>query len=118
MVLDRTGGKTPAPLIGDLKSPTPLNEIDPLVLLPRGLADKVRTARRDVSMLGSRLILGKTPPPLIERPPPVPGAVVSLARKAPNIARTVKVVDVVHETADAVSIYLTEEDGSTIKYKP
>ncbi len=118
MVLDRTGGKTPSPLIGDLKSPTPLNEVDPLVLLPKGLADKVRTARRDVAMLGSRLILGKTPPPLIERPLPVPGAVVSLARKAPNMARTVKVVDVVHETADAVSIYLAEEDDSPIKFKP
>jgi len=118
MLLDRTGGKTPAPLIDNLASPTPLDEVDPLVLLPRGLADRVRTARRDVAMLGGRLIFGRTPAPLIERPRPVPGAVVSLARKAPNMARTVKVVDVVNETADAVSIYLTEEDGSPIEFKP
>lgn len=118
MVLDRTSGKTPAPLLGNLAPPTPLDEVDPLVLLPRGLANRVRAAGRDVAMLGSRLILGKTPSPLIERPRSVPGAVVSLARKTPIMARAVKVVDVVHETADAVSIYLTEEDGSPITFKP
>lgn len=118
MLLDRTSGKTPDPLIDKLRSPTPLDEVDPLVLLPKRLADKVRTAHRDVTMLGGRLIFGKTPAPLIERPRPAPGAVVSLARKAPDMARTVKVVDVVRETADAVSIYLTEEDGSPIEFKP
>jgi len=118
MLLDRAGGKTPAPVIERLPSPTPLDEVDPLVLLPRRLADKVRTAHRDIAMLGGRLIFGKTPAPLIERPRPAPGAVVSLARKAPQMARTVKVVDVVRETADAVSIYLTEEDGSPIEFKP
>ena len=118
MLLDRTSGKTPDPLIDKLRSPTPLDEVDPLVLLPKRLADKVRTAHRDVTILGGRLIFGKTPAPLIERPRPAPGAVVSLARKAPDMARTVKVVDVVRETADAVSIYLTEEDGSPIEFKP
>lgn len=118
MLLDRAGGKTPTPVIGKLPSPTPLDEVDPLVLLPRRLADKVRTTRRDVAMLGGRLIFGKTPAPLIERPRPAPGAVFSLARKAPHMARAVKVIDVVPETADAVSIYLTEEDGSPIEFKP
>ncbi|MCZ6807800.1 MAG: ferredoxin--NADP reductase [Deltaproteobacteria bacterium] len=118
MLLDRTGGKNPTPIVDNLTPPTPLDEVDPLVLLPRRLADKVRAARRDVAMLGSRLILGKTPAPLIERPRPVPGAVVSRARKTPDMARTIKVVDVVHETADAVSIYLTEKDGSPIEFKP
>ncbi|MDH3623414.1 MAG: ferredoxin--NADP reductase [Myxococcales bacterium] len=118
MLLDRTRGKTPAPLIEKLPSPTPLDEVDPLVLLPRRLADRVRTAHRDVAMLGGRLIFGKTPAPLIERPQRAPGAVVSLARKAPHMTRTVEVVDVVRETADAVSIYLTEEDGSPIEFKP
>lgn len=118
MVLDRVGGKTPAPLLGDLASPTPLREVDALVLLPRNLAEKVRTVQRDVAMVSGRLIFGRTPAPLIERPPRAPGTVVSLARKAPNMARTVKVVDVVNETADAVSLYLTEEDGSPIEFKP
>ncbi len=118
MLLDRTSGRTPHPLVDALPSPTPLDEVDPLVLLPKGIANRVRTATGDIAMLGSRLILGKTPPPLIERPQAVPGAVVSLPRQTPDMARPVKVVDVVRETANAVSIFLTEEDGSPIEFKP
>jgi ring-1,2-phenylacetyl-CoA epoxidase subunit PaaE len=92
--------------------------VDPLDLLPRGMADRVRTARRDARMLRDRLLRGKTPPPLIERPHSTAGDVVSLPRKAPDMARPVKVVKVVRETNDAVSIYLTEADGSTLEFRP
>ena len=84
----------------------------------RRIANRVRAAQRDIRMLRDRLILGKTPPPLIERPPRQPGALVSLPRKTPNMARSVKVTEVVRETDDAVSIYLTEADGSAIKFLP
>ena len=118
MILDRTGGRTPAPLVGDVRSPTPLDEVDPLAILPKSLARGVRTVHRDLEMLHSRLVLGKTPPPLVDRKPPTPGDVVSLPRKTPTISRSLKVVDVVRETDDAISVYLTEEDGSPIRFKP
>lgn len=118
MIIDRTGGKAPAPLLNDIEAPTPLSEIDPLNLLPRGIAEKVRATQRDVRMLRDRLILGKNPPPLIERPRGTAGAVVSLPRKTPIMARPLKVVKVVRETDDAVSIYLTEADGSSLEFRP
>ena len=118
MIIDRTSGKAPAPLVDDIEAPAPLSEVDPLNLLPRGIADKVRTAQRDVRMLRDRLILGRTPPPLIERPRAATGAVVSLPRKAPNMGRPAKVVRVVRETDDAISIYLTEADGSALEFRP
>jgi len=64
------------------------------------------------------LILGKTPPPLIDRPRPTADAVVSLPRKTPNMTRAVKVTRVVRETENAVSIYLTEADGSALEFRP
>jgi ring-1,2-phenylacetyl-CoA epoxidase subunit PaaE len=118
MVIDRTGGKNPAPLVRDAESPAPLSQVDPLDLLPRKIADRVRTARRDVRMLRDRLILGKNPSPLIERPRSAAGSLVSLPRKAPRMARAVEVVKVVRETDDAVSIYLREKDGSSIAFRP
>jgi ferredoxin-NADP reductase len=118
MILDRATGKAPQPLLSDMEAPAPLSEVDPLNLLPRGIADKLRAAQRDVRMLRDRLILGKTPPPLIDRPRSATGAVVSLPRKAPNMARPVNVVNVVRETNDAVSIYLTEADGSPLEFRP
>jgi ferredoxin-NADP reductase len=118
MVLDRTSGRTPAPVVSNIEVPQPLDEVDPLSLLPRGLANKLRAAGRDVGMLRDRLILGKTPPPVIERPKPAGGDVVSLPRKAPNMARPLNVVNVVRETADAVSIYVTEKDGSPLVFRP
>ena len=118
MIIDRASGKAPAPLVSDIEAPAPLSEIDPLDLLPKGVADKVRVAQRDVRMLRDRLVLGRTPPPLIERPRAAAGAVVSLPRKTPNMARPAKVVKVVRETDDAVSIYLTEEDGSALEFRP
>lgn len=116
--MDRTGGRTAAPLIDDLRTPTSLEKVDPLVILPKRLAERVRTTRRDLAMLRDRLILGKTPPPLIDRQRSTPGDVVSLPRKAPNMARTLKVVDVVHETNDAISVYVTEANGSPVEFKP
>ncbi len=118
MVLDRTTGKAPQPVLNDMEAPTPLNEVDPLDLLPRGIANKIRAAQRDVRMLHNRLILGKTPNPVIERPHASPGAVVSLPGKTPNMARPLKVVEVVRETKDAVSIYVTEADGSALEFRP
>jgi len=82
------------------------------------IAEKVRAAQRDLRMLRDRLILGKTPPPLIDRPRPTAGAVVSLPRKTPNMTRPVKVTRVVRETDNAVSIYLTEADGSALEFRP
>lgn len=118
MIVHRTSGKAPAPLVDEVAAPAPLSEVDPLDLLPRGIADRVRTTRRDARMLRDRLLRGKTPPPLIERPHSTTGDVVSLPRKAPDMARPVKVVKVVRETNDAVSIYLTEADGSTLEFRP
>jgi len=83
MIIDRTSGKSPTPLLNDMKAPAPLSEVDPLNLLPRGIAEKVRAAQRDVRLLRDRLILGKNPPPLIERPRSAAGAVVSLPGKTP-----------------------------------
>jgi ring-1,2-phenylacetyl-CoA epoxidase subunit PaaE len=118
MVLDRSSGRSPAPLVSEADAPEPLDEVDPLSLLPRSMADKLRAAGRDANMLRKRLILGKTPPPVIERPRPVAGDLVSLASKAPKMARPLDVVNVVRETNDAVSIYLTEKDGSALEFKP
>jgi len=118
MIIDRTSGRGPAPVLNDLQAPTPLSEVNPLDALPRSVADKVRTAQRDLRMLHDRLILGKTPSPLIERPRSAPGSVVSLPRKSPSMTRPVKVVKVARETDDAVSIYLTEADGSTLAFRP
>ncbi len=118
MILDRVSGRSPTPLVNEIESPTPLDQVDPLNLLPRRVAERVRATQRDLRMLRDRLILGKTPPPLIERPRPSPGSVVSLPRKTPNMARPLEVVDVVRETDDAVSIYLTEADRSPLEFRP
>jgi ring-1,2-phenylacetyl-CoA epoxidase subunit PaaE len=117
-LIDRASGRAPAPLVTEAQAPPPLSEVDALSLLPRGLASKLRAAGRDAGMLRNRLILGKTPPPVIERPRPAAGEIVSLPRKAPNMARPLKVVNVVRETNDAVSIYVTEEDGSELEFQP
>ena len=118
MILDRATGRAPQPVLNDMQRPTPLREVDPLNLLPRGVANRVRAAQRDARMLRDRLILGKTPPPVIERPRSSAGSVVSLPGKTPNMTRPLKVVKVVHETKDAVSIYLTEADGSALEFRP
>ncbi len=118
MVLARASGKSPAPLVSKTHVPTPLHEVDTLSMLPRGIAERLRTAGRDIGMLRNRLILGKTPSPTIDRPKPARGAVVSLPRKSPDMARRLRVVKVVEETKDAISIYVTEADGSEIQFKP
>lgn len=91
--------------------------IDPLSRLPRGLSRRVRSAQRDLSMLGNRLIFGKSPAPIIPRRERPDGDVLHLTRPAPSLSRTVAVVDVVRETPDAVSLYLTELDGSPIAFE-
>ena len=118
MVLDRLGGRAPHSVIANGSSAVPLEEVDPLLLLPRGVAERVRAASRDLEMLGGRLLFGRTPSPLVSRSARPEGAVVPLRGVAPRLARTVRVVDVVRETPDAVSIYLTEEDGSPIEFDP
>lgn len=118
MIADRARGRGPAPVLDDIEAPVPLSEVDPLGLLPRGLANRVHAARRDVRMLRDRLISGKSPSPLIERPRAAGGAVVSLPRKTPHMTRPVKVAKVVRETENALSIYLTEADGSPVKFRP
>lgn len=118
MVIDRVSGQSPAPIVADVPAPVPLDEVDPLSLLPRRIADRLHTVHRDIRMLRDRLILGRTPSPLIDRPRDVTGDVVSLPGKTPNLARPLRVVDVVHETDDAVSVYVTEEDGSPVEFQP
>lgn len=118
MVFERTSGQSPSPLVSETEAPVPLDEVDTLSLLPRRLADKLRSAGRDARMLRDRLILGKSPSPLIERPRPAAGEIVSLPRKTPDMARRLKVTRVVRETDDAVSIYLTEADGSPVEFQP
>ena len=118
MVGDRISGRTPSALIGDASATVPLSEVDPLDVLPRGLADRIRAARRDAGMLHSRLIRGQTPSPTIERPRAAAGDLVSLPRKAPKMTRPLKVVGVERETEDAVSIYITEADGSAVIFQP
>ena len=118
MIRDRAAGRTPQPVINEMETPLPLDEVDPLDVLPRSIADRLRATQRDVRMLRDRLILGKTPSPVIERPHAEAGAVVSLPRKTPNLARPLKVTKVVRETKDAVSIYVTEQDGSALEFRP
>jgi ring-1,2-phenylacetyl-CoA epoxidase subunit PaaE len=118
MIVDRVTGKSPQPVLSEMTTPTPLDQVDPLDLLPRGIADKLRAAGRDARMLRDRLILGKTPPPVIERPRTEAGAVVSLPSKTPIMTRPLKIVKVVRETKDAVSIYVTEADGSAVEFQP
>ncbi len=118
MVAERLSGRTPNAIVSDANAPAPLSEVDPLDLLPRGIAERVRAARRDAAMLHGRLIRGETPSPTIERPRATRGDVVSLPRKTPNMTRALKVVGVTHETDDAVSIYLSEADGSPLMFKP
>ncbi|MDH4281612.1 MAG: ferredoxin--NADP reductase [Myxococcales bacterium] len=118
MIMDRASGRGPAPILDGTGAPVPLREVDPLGLLPRGLANRMHAAGRDVRMLRDRLISGKNPSPLIERPRATSGAVVSLPRKTPHMTRPVKVTRVVRETKDAVSIYLTEADGSALAFRP
>ncbi|MFW2389541.1 MAG: 2Fe-2S iron-sulfur cluster-binding protein [Polyangiales bacterium] len=118
MIIDRASGRTPNPVLTQSETVTPLSEVDPLDVLPRRIADRARAASRDVRMLRDRLLLGKTPSPVIARPQPVAGSVDSLPRSTPNMARPVRVVDVVRETDNAVSIYLTEADGTPIEFRP
>jgi len=118
MILERASGRAPSPLIGEQAEPAPLREVDLLSILPRAFVEKLRSAERDVRMLTGRLILGKNPSPLIERSRPAAGAVVSLPRKTPAMTRPLKVTDVIRETDDAVSIYLTEADGSALEFRP
>jgi len=85
--------------------------------LPRRLRPAVEQARLDVQMLRDRILRGKTPAPTIDRPR-APGDVVSLPAQTPKMARLVLVSEVVRETNDAVSIYVTEADGSPIAFEP
>ncbi len=85
-------------------------------VLPRKVTAALQTARRDLEMLSGRLLWGRRPEPLIRRSDPQQGS--RVPRKRSSLARPVRVVDVVRETADAVSIYLTEHDGSPIQFLP
>jgi ferredoxin-NADP reductase len=118
MIADRVSGRTPSAVISETQTPTPLEEVDPLDLLPRGIAERIKAARRDAGMIHRRLILGEPPSPTIERPRPASGEVVSLPRKTPEMTRPLKVVGVARETDDAVSIFLTEADGRPVMFKP
>ena len=55
MIVDRVTGKSPQPVLNEMRTPTPLDQVDPLDLLPRGIASKLRAAGRDARMLRDRL---------------------------------------------------------------
>jgi ferredoxin-NADP reductase len=120
MVLDGLRGVRESPVMIRGLGPRahrPLNEIDPVAeLLPRGLAERYGTLKRDVAMLGATLA-GRPPPPLVPRPPrssPVP-----VVAPVPGLhSRTLRVERVVRETADAVTLVLGDPTGAPITFLP
>lgn len=87
-------------------------------VLPRRVTAVLQTARRDLEMLSGRLLWGRRPEPLIRRSVPLAASVLPTPARRSSLARPVRVVDVARETSDAVSIYLTEHDGSPIQFLP
>lgn len=89
-------------------------------MLPRRVTKRIEMTQRDVRMLFGGL-LGTPPPPLVERPPrhePSSSAAVIPLRRSGVTARPARVTRVVHETHDAISLYLAEADGSALTYLP
>lgn len=122
-VLDGMAGRHPSPARngqGPWESPTPLESIDPVEhLLPRSLSERVQQTRRDTDMV-LRGLRGLKPSPLVDRPPrpseadaPKPPA--SVTGPTP---REMRVVRVVRETADALSIYLEDPTGQPLSFVP
>jgi len=117
-VLDQTSGHKEPPYADRATAPrplTPLAEVSVVsALLPGALGDRLRQLGRDLDMVRQRL-RGNPPPVVVDRP--------RRARLAPAPAppkaitsRPVTVTGVVRETADAISLTLTEADGSPFEF--
>ncbi|HJL05911.1 MAG TPA: ferredoxin--NADP reductase [Polyangiaceae bacterium LLY-WYZ-15_(1-7)] len=125
-VLDQVRGTKPLSYRDATAGPRtvpPLAEVDLVdALLPRRLAARVQQTRRDARMVLGAL-RGRRPSPTVPRKPgprsevPPPAAdVLPLARTIQT--RPLRVAEVVRETADAVSLYLEELDGTPLTFTP
>lgn len=96
--------------------PTPLAEIDPLLeILPRPLARRYATLRRDLAMI-ARELRGERVPPTIPRPRR--SAPVRVAEPVRSLApRRVRVAALTRETPDAITIRLEPLDGAPIAFE-
>ncbi len=88
--------------------------------LGRRWSARLRQTQRDLRMI-TRAVRGERARPLVDRRPggrpvPAPPAVTPIARSL--TPRPVTIVEVVRETADAVSLYLAPEDGSKLTHLP
>jgi ring-1,2-phenylacetyl-CoA epoxidase subunit PaaE len=96
-----------------LPAPVPLREIDPLAeVLPRGLAARYVSLRRDLAMVGGEL-RGHRAPSLVPRPTAAYSRydLADDAAPAAPVTRTLEVVRTVRETADARTIELRALGG-------
>ncbi len=98
-------------------APTPLTEIDPVeVVLPRPLAERYVSLRRDLSMV-LRELRGDRAPQVVPRAPSR-----DRAREAPRpvatalATRTFEVVRVIEETADARTFELRDASGAPFTF--
>lgn len=90
--------------------PPALESIDPLeAVLPIGVLRRVNAARRDVRML-VRELRGKRAPFLVPRAPTPITSRHAEPASAPR--RTLDVLEVVHETARAITVRLAARDGA------
>jgi ring-1,2-phenylacetyl-CoA epoxidase subunit PaaE len=88
-------------------------------LLPRSVVSRIESVRDDVRMFVAGLS-GRTPPPFTKREPLARHL---LATPAPAVrdllaTRTLRVMRVVRETPDAVSLYLQDPTGRRISFVP
>jgi ring-1,2-phenylacetyl-CoA epoxidase subunit PaaE len=115
-------GERPAPVHDTREpreAPIPLAEIDPVEqLLPRPLAERYLTIRRDVRMV-SNALQGKRPPPFHRREAAALRGGRTPAPAATLLApRAVRVVKVVRETKDAVTLFFEDPTGAPFRFSP
>lgn len=104
-----------------LQAPTPLAEIDPLAhVLPRGLAERYATLRRDVAMVRAEL-RGHRAPSIVPRRSAQGGArggpeARTEVAVAPTTTRTLEVMRVIAETDEARTIELRDVTGAALPF--
>lgn len=117
-ILDQASGHKEPPFTDRAVGPrplTPLAEVSVVsALLPGTLGERLRQLGRDLDMVRQRL-RGNPPKATIDRPKRTRLAATPAPRKAIR-PRPVVVTRVVRETPDAVSLFLTEEDGSPFEF--
>ena len=98
--------------------PTPLADIHPLELvLPRPLAERYVSMRRDVSMV-LRELRGDRAPHVIRRERAREPTVGAATRVATLLTRTLEVARVVEETRDARTFELRDVSGAALEFTP